>query len=270
MMIIGMTKAEIVSNHDKKMGAFLREVSNWDWEEFFRAEHDDQYTSNEAIIFSLIRSCAMQKMEAIKMSLNRLDGKLKTPVIIEYPKIFYLFPNAKISGADREQVGASRSRSGASREQIVSGELIAAPPLPDPEVEVNDLPSLSLRETLTKMADYPRELPMALIERAQEVERAVNNNRPMPDDVPKVKSVVAAHLLVMAANRNLGALNEVFDQIDGKLAETIQILGDDIFITNYSTVAPDGAVVNDDGVLQLQAEAAQSLWAEKLGRDLSR
>lgn len=248
---------------DKKMGTFLREVSNWDWEQFFRAEHDDQYTSNEAIIFSLIRSCAMQKMEAIRMSLNRLDGKLKTPVEIEYPHIYYLFPNAKSMEAEmaehNEREKNLKHLPGGTT--VVSGEIMA----PEPEPEEDDLPSLSLRDTVAKMSDYPRELPNAIIARAEEVQQAVNANAPMPPEVPKVKSVVAAHLLTMAANRNLAALTEVFDQIDGKLVETIQILGEDIYITNYSTIAPPGATVNDDGVLQVEAEAAQTMWAQKLG-----
>lgn len=254
-----------MANHDKKMGAFLREVSNWSWEEFCRAEHDDQYTSNEAIIFSLIRSCAMQKMEAIRMSLNRLDGKLKTPVNVEYPKIFYLFPNATIA-AMRDDAAKHNAREKNLKHLPGGVEIIIPEPLPEPEVEVDDLPSLSLRETVSKMSDYPRELPTAIIARAEEVQQCLNAGAPMPPEVPKVKSVVAAHLLTLAANRNLAALTEVFDQIDGKLAETIQILGEDIYITNYSNVAPPGAVVNDDGIMQLEAEQAQSIWAQKLGQ----
>lgn len=258
-----------MSNHDKKMGAFLREVSNWDWEQFVRAERDDSYTSNEAIIFSLIRSCAMQKMEAIRMSLNRLDGKLKTPINIEYPKVFYLFPNAKVTDTGTKVIPFTEPDGAPSEKVIAStGEILATPELSEPEVEVSDLPSMSLRETLTKMSDYPRELPSAIIQTAHQVQEAVNGTATMPDEIPRVKSVVAAHLLVMAANRNLGALTEVFDQIDGKLAETFQIIGEDIYITSYAEIAPEGAYVNDDGILQMEAEATQNMWAQKLGKIL--
>lgn len=260
-----------MSQSDKKMGAFLREVSNWSWEEFFKAENDLTYTSNEAIIFSLIRSCAMQKMEAIRMSLNRLDGKLKTPIILETPKIFYLFPNASETVA--VAVGIDRAEKGGDKTAVTMVdttkepmEIIAAD-IVEPEAlegEENDLPSLSLRETLTKMSDYPRELPEQLIAQARAVEGAVNGLNEMPSPIPKVKSVVAAHLLVMAASRNLAALTEVFDQIDGKLAETIQLVGEDIYITNYSNIAPEGAKPNANGVLQIEAEAAQLIWADKL------
>lgn len=256
--------------NDGILSGFLREVSNMPWDEFIRAEHDDKYTSNEALIFALIRSCAMQKLDAIKTSLNRLDGKLKTPIKIEYPKIYYVFPNATLT--ERPPAPTIDSPDEPPAQEAVTGELLS---LNIPEAEavegetINDLLELSLRETLTKMADYPRELPQRLVARANEVERWVRNQGPEPEQIPKVKSVVAANLLLMAQNRNGAALNEVFDQIEGKLAETLQILGEDIYITSYATVAPPGAVLNDDGVLQVEATKAQDMWAAKLGKDMT-
>jgi hypothetical protein len=79
----------------EQLGDFLKDVSNWGWDEFVKAEKDNSYTSNQAIIFGLIRSCAMQDLRAIKIAINRLDGKLKTPLKIEMPKIYYLYPNAE-------------------------------------------------------------------------------------------------------------------------------------------------------------------------------
>lgn len=247
-----------------KLGAFLREVSNWTWEEFVRAEHDKTYSSNEALIFALVRSCAMEQLPAIKTALNRLDGKLKTPVKIEYPKVYYLYPNAEAAAEPSRLEGAAPL----DTPPQTDSDLIAAPELPEPEVELNDLPSLSLRETLTKMSDYPRELPENIVTVAQQIEQSVKGQGLMPADNPLVKSVVAAHLLMLAHNRDIGALTEVFDQIDGKLAETIQILGEDIYITSYATVAPEGAYQNDQGVLQLEAAQVQDLWAKKLGKEI--
>lgn len=244
----------------EKMGVFLREVSNWTWEDFVRAEHDPKYTSNNAMIFALVRACAMQKMEAIKMALNRIDGKLKTPIKIEAPKIFYLFPNAK-----PPTVFAAVTDDPNTTNEIkpVVGELIAAPE--EPTLEENDLPSLSLRQTLTKLSDLPREFPEAIVAYALQVEQWVKNGGDLPDENPMVKSVVASHLLILAASRDMTALNEVFDQIDGKLAETIQIVGEDLYITSYANVAPEGAYINKDGTLEIEAVQAQLMWAQKLG-----
>lgn len=253
----------------EKLGPFLQEVANWGWDDFLKAEHDKTYTSNQAIIFSLIRACSIEKIEAIRMTLNRLDGKLKTPVKIELPKIYYLFPDAKppkeVESASKTIIkrdsGGATDGSGAGP-GLESKEVATTVP---PEDSDTDLPSMTLRETLTKMADYPRDLPEAIIALALATDQWFRAQGPKPDEVPKVKSVVAAHLLAMAQKRNIDALSEVFDQIDGKLAETIQLLGDDIFITSYLTDPPEGAYLNDDGVYQMEADAAQLLWATKLG-----
>lgn len=263
----------------EKLGNFLREVSNWDWDQFIKAESDMSYTSNEAIIFSLIRSCAMQKLDAIKMSMNRLDGKLKTPVIIETPKVFYVYPNAKLEAPHVSIVSVDGSQlsnygpndtlllvRGSDDELLVpSPEDITDAIIPLQGKPVGDLPSMSLRETLAEMAKCPRKLPQGIIMLAEETQRWVQGQGAMPPEIPKVKSVVAAHLLNMAHNRNISALNEVFDQLDGKLTEVIKIIGEDIYITNYASVAPDNATPNKAGVLQVEATQVQALWAAKLG-----
>jgi hypothetical protein len=100
------------------------------------------------------------------------------------------------------------------------------------------------------------------------MEQHLKHNGPKPPDDPMVKSVVAAHLLLMAQNRSIDALGEVFDSIDGKLAETFQVLGEDLYITNYSYIVPDGAYLNEDGILQAEALTSQDMWATKLGREI--
>lgn len=248
-----------------RLGLFLREASNWTWDQFVIAEGDKTYTSNEAVIFALIRACALQKMDAIRISLNRLDGKLKTPVIIEYPKIFYLFPNAKI--AETPQKGELPLPDSISTEvdnDSISGELVLREPKPEKKPE--DLPSMSLRETLVEMANYPRSLPEGIVELAHQTDAWLKRTgEPRPPEIPKVKSVVAAHLLLLAQKRNIDALTEVFDQIDGKLAETIQLIGDDLYIISYLTTAPPGAYLNKDGIVEIEADVAQKMWATKLG-----
>lgn len=253
-----------VSSQSEKLGSFLKEVSNWQWDQFIEAERNKQYTSNQSIIFALVRACAMQQLQAIKIAVNRLDGKLKTPIKVEYPKIYYLFPNAKISpGQDQGEelyLDNSTEITNEVREIVPAVE-------PEPEVIERDLPSMGFRETLTMMSDYPRELPEAIIDLALKTEQWKRGHGPQPDEIPMVKSVVAAHLLTMAQQRNLDAITEVFDQIDGKLVETFHILGEDMFITSYATVAPEGAELNKDGVLQMEATIVQDMWATKLGRE---
>lgn len=241
-----------------KLGDFLRDVSNWSWEEFWRAERDKTYTSNEAIVFTLLRACAGEDLRAIRLSLNRMDGKLKTPVVIETPKIYFTYPFATaIDGGT--VVNDHGLLSAPEADGTISTEV------EQPEPTENDLPSMSLRETLTKMSDYTRDTPEALVEMALRTEQWLQGNGPKPNNIPRVKSVVAAHLLVMAQKKNIDAIAEVFDSIDGKLAETIQVIGEDIYLTSYSTIAPEGAIKNKDGVYQMEAAQAQNVWASKLG-----
>lgn len=255
---------------DKKLGGFLQEVFNWDWSQFARAEFDKNFSTSEAIIFTLVRACAIQKLSAIKLALDRLDGKLKTPVQIEMPKVYYIFPHAKLERPDAPAptppLAPGPAADDLASPDVLTGELLPLPePAPEAEPDPDVLTELSLRETLSKMSELPRELPEAIIQSAEQTEQWVKHNAPQPEVIPRVKSVVAAHLLMMAQNRNLDAITEVFDQIDGKLVETIQVLGEDIYITSYATVAPEGAVVNDEGILQIEATDTQNLWADKLG-----
>lgn len=253
-----------MSKHEDKLAGFLREVSNWRWDDFVLAENSEDYTSNQAIIFAMIRAAAMQNMTAIKVAINRLDGKLVTPVRIEYPKIFYLFPNAGLAAGDvapLKKIDAGETEP----PEVLTGEIIEASAAP--EEDEPDLPSMGFRETLALMSDHSRVFPQQIIDRATQTQQWLLNQAPQPEGIPTVKTVVVAHLLSMASKRNMDAINEVFDAIDGKLVETIQVLGDDLYIVNYSTIAPPEATPNADGVLQMEATAAQNIWAHKLGRD---
>lgn len=253
-----------------KLPEFLREVSNWSWEEFWQAERDKSYSSNEAVIFTLLRACAGEDLKAIRLSLNRMDGKLKTPIIIETPKVFFIYPFAKSIDGPPPVVGidmgsaegdhtaiAVREEDGSVSVHVVEEE--------EPELTENDLPSLTLRQTLTKMASYSRDTPDAIVELALRTEQWLRGQGQKPQSIPRVKSVVAAHLLVMAQRKNIDAITEVFDQIEGKLAETIQVIGEDIYLSHYSLTAPAGAVKNKDGIYQIEAAQSQSVWASKLG-----
>jgi hypothetical protein len=246
--------------NEARLGAFLREVSNWRWSEFVVAENDMKYTSNQAMIFALIRSCAMQNLQAIRLSINRLDGKLATPLKIEYPKIFYLYPNAKPHELPEEKP---------MKIIDVVPEEMNTLIVQETPIEEDDLPSLSIRQTVAKMSDYSRELPQQVADQAMQTEQYIKKQGNMPVVDPLVKSVVAAHLLIMAQNRSIDALGEVFDSIDGKLAETFQVLGEDLYITNYGFMAPDNAYVNEDGVMQVEAMKSQDMWAQKLGKGLA-
>lgn len=251
---------------EPKLGKFLQDISNMRWDQFWKAERDQELSTNESIILALIRACASENLQAIKMTLNRLDGKLKTPIKIEYPKFYYLYPNAKVVAVGETMPIEEFNERNNIDITGVNNVTVINVDEPEPlEGEVNELPSLSLRQTLSKMSDYPRSLPEELAIRAQEVEAWLRKDGPEPPEIPMVKSVVAAHLLILAQTRHLDAIEEVFNQIDGKLVETIEILGEDVYMVRYDSIAPAGATLNSDGVYQLIAENSTNQWAVKLG-----
>ena len=236
--------------------SFLRKMLDMRWSEFYTMEHKPgEYTSNEAVIFALIRACVNGKLPAIKESLDRLDGKVAMQIEVEYPKFYYRYPYAKAveGGESAPHVDAE-----APNEPTET--------LPERQ-EQEELSAGSLRATLERMADEPRSLVKVIIEAAAQVEVDLNANRPANKyNDPLVKSVMAAGLLNMAHKGNLGAIFEVLEQIEGKVADKIKVLGDDVYVNVYSEIAPHGAVKNADGIYQIEAQNTTNAWAAALER----
>lgn len=236
-----------MENLKKRLATFLAEVSEWRWDDFVRSEIDPMHTTNDSMVFALIRACAMEDLKAIKTAVNRLDGKLSTPVQFKMPKVYFLYPNAK------EKLPSIEGPSSANEIVVVK------------ESELAELhPTKGFRETMDRMGEFPRETPLAIIGAQEQIERHVRKAGLMPTMVPRVKSVVAAHLLKMAQERNIDALNEVFDQLDGKLVETIEVVGEDLEILCFDEVAPPGAYLNSEGVYQIEASGPQEMWNKHL------
>lgn len=233
----------------RELAAFLAEVSEWRWDEFVKAELDDSYTTNQSVVFSLVRACAMENLPAIKTALGRMDGKLVTPVQVIMPKVYITFPFAK-----------EAKRLTVAEEQPPKEIVVFAPGQPE---LAEERPTKGFRETVAKMGGYPRETPKGIIEQQEQVEKYLRREGRMPEKVPRVKSVVAAHFLSMAQKRDMEALNEVFDQLDGKLTETIKVIGEDMYITSFDSIAPPGAFIQD-GVLTVEAGQIQDMWRKRL------
>lgn len=240
-------------NDRGKLGNFLKEVIDWNWKEFCDAEKDPKYTGLEATVLALVRTTSDAKLGAIKLAIDRVDGKIETPVKIEYPKVFFVYPEATELA---EPVETPVLDSGTDLAEISEAE--------QPEEEPANIATLTLRQTLNKMADAPRQVVPLILQKKRQVE----SDEAIPDaEIPLVKSVIAANLLHLAIEKNnFDAITEIFDQIDGKLVETIRILGDDIFLTQYALVAPHGATKNKDGHYMIEATEVAEQWKQKLKR----
>lgn len=241
-----------------KLTPFFKEVIEKRWSEFVLMEESEDYTSSQAVVFSVIRACVNGKLPAIRESLNRVDGKLAEEIEVIYPKFYITYPHATAIAGPKDQV------------RVEAGELIV--PEGDGSTSIGPDPELplvtgSLRDTLTRMSAQPRNLVTAILTAAKDVETRnsyKSEHEPLSD--PLVKSVIVAGLLKLAHNGNLGAIFEVFDNIDGKLVDTIRVLGEDVYLTSYDLVAPAGAEKNKDGVYQMEADNTSSKWAISLGK----
>ncbi len=236
-----------------KLGNFLREVIDWQWDVFCEAEKSPDYSGYQSSVFALVRACSDGKLSAIKLAIARVDGNVETPVKVEYPKAYTLFPYAEKLALP--PAGAAETA------------LLADPdPLPEPpkaEEPEQSLATMTLREALNAMADESRMVPLLIHEQKKKVER----KEELPDnEIPLVKSVIAANLIILANEKHsFEAITEIFNQIDGKLVEVIKVMGD-MYLTSYALEAPHNAVKNKDGVYQIEQTMISDRWAEKLGK----
>lgn len=249
-----------------QLGIFLKEVIDWDWAQFCMAEKDEKYTGLEATVFALIRTAASAKLNAIKLAIDRVDGKLETPVKFEYPRVYYTFPFAKERLTPPPDAAIPK-------ELAADLEALNAPP--EAEEEDAKIVSMSLRQTLEKLAESPRRVTPAILQAKELVEQNPKafidiDGEDVSKRAPLVKSVIAANLMQLAHERSFDAINEVFDQIDGKLVETFRVLGEDMFLTSYAEVAPYDAMQNKDGVWQREAVELQAQWQQKLEQNLGK
>lgn len=254
-----------MANDRGKLGEFLAKVIHWQWDEFVKSEKDTKFTGLEAVVLALVRTCSEQKLGAIKLAIDRVDGKLATPVKVEYPKVWFIYPEA-----DRI---ALPSPDAPPTPVLETGTMLPAildePPGDIPEEEPVTLATMSLRETLHKMADAPRQTVPLILETKKRIEEELGKDpRAEFNKAPLVKSVISANLIHLAVEKNnFDAITEIFDQIDGKLVETIRFLGDDIFIPQYALEAPAGAVKNKEGVYMLEAKEIAEAWKQKFKKD---
>ena len=242
------------------MAEFLAEVVDWRWDDFCYAEQSSEYTGYQAAVLSLVRAAAGGKLGAIKLAIDRVDGKVETPVKVEYPRVFFLYPNAtSVDGGEEDP-------------DLIEGE--TSEEEPDEEVDEEENVTLGLRKTLEKMSGESRVLVELILQRKREVEKQIKDGETVVDEqdgkgqaVPLVRSVISANLLRLAEKSNFEAIMEVFDQLDGKLVETIRVLGDDIHISSYVLTAPKGAKKNKEGVYMLEAPQLADTWKEKFSND---
>lgn len=226
--------------------ATLADMAEWLWVEYLREKEADGYSEYEDTLFQIIWSITNPKtsLASIRRAIERVDGKQPENIEFEYPKFYLFYPNAtSVAGGEPENK------------------------LPSPKVEVEmpapEMPTAGIRGAIKHLASQPKGTALRMLELAKRMmdEPYAEYKAPL-----KVKEVIAAALIVLSKTKQL-AMDELLNQIDGKVAVTFKLLGDDVYITRYETIAPAGAVKNSDGVYQIEADNVTNAWVARLAAE---
>lgn len=239
---------------NKRLTAFLRKLLTKSWTEFVEMEADHSHSSQEGVVFVLVRSCQQGKLPAIKESLDRIDGKVAQQIEVQYPKFFFRFPYAKSA---MELPPGAEAPSQEDEEEF------------DDPVEEDNAKIDSLRHALNRMSEQPKQLVKMILDAAQEIDVAYTYKGEKPGQDPLVKAVMIAGLLDAAHKGDMASVFEVLDQLDGKVNDTVKVVGEDVYINRYDLIAPAGAVKNKDGIYELVADNTTSSWVTMLERENS-
>lgn len=219
--------------------ARFEELIHLEWGEFIKLEQDKYASVDDTVLCSLIRTCAdTDDIAAIKLAFDRIDGLQDTLIEIKVPKFYTRYVNAK---------------------EIEPGtkELEAPEDAKKDEATDYDPASAKLRETLKKMRGMPKEVirVVRLYKKHIEAGKTVETQ-------PQVKAVIVANLLHHVKKGRFRAIEMVFDQIDGKLPKSIQLLGgDDVYVDDVlETVAPAHAIQGEDGIYVAENKAMTAIW----------
>lgn len=247
----------------------FREIIEMRWGDFVEMEQSLDATNFDSIITSIVRACRKGKLRAIQAALDRLDGKIAAELEVEYPKFYFVYPYAKKRADDPSIIEADENGDikgvldGVTLTGANKVEIIDLPGAPADVEELahteEELPTGSLRAVLEKMLHSPKSIVVEILASADRVDSG-----DFSGGNPKVKSVIVAGLMKLVHEASLSAVFEVFDQIDGKVADKVKILGNDVYIKRFDLVAPADAVKNEDGVYQLVANNMTDAWAAKL------
>lgn len=244
----------------------FRELIELRWSEFVEREESLDATNFDSIITAIGRAASKSNLRAIQAALDRLDGKVAIEVGFEYPKFYTLYPYATKTADDPDIIEINESTDmeqlrGREFKGVIVNELVTGSPADIDELAAieEEIPTGSLRVMLEKMLNSPKSIVSDILAAAAKVDAG-----DFSSGDPMVKSVIVAGLMKLVHEGRISAVFEVFDQIDGKVAEKIRVLGADVHQIRYDTIAPAGAVKNEDGIYQVEAENTTAVWTARL------
>lgn len=228
----------------------FEELIHLRWDEFCMLEKDKHAPVDDAVLCSIIRTCAdTDDISTIKLAFDRIDGLQATLIEIKVPKFYVRYPEAK-----EIEAGTKAIEAGDESEK-------------KEEPSNYDPATARLRETLAEMRKLPKGIVRAIRMSQLKIEKAIKAGVEIPTGegapvLPTVKAVIVANLLKNVQRGKFKAIELVFDQIDGKLPKAIQLLGgEDVYVDDYTVLtAPAHAQLGEDGVYFAENKVMTNIW----------
>lgn len=227
-------------------GYNLSDVADWEWKDFIIARNGDTKSEYEDAILELIYSIADEKtsLSAIKKAIERVDGKQAENIKVEYPKFYMRYPYAN------------------NIDKLIGEGTTASTVSPEVKMPAPEMATAGIRGAIAEVSARPKGAAAKVLEIAR---RFMEDPSYETRAVIKVKQVVASALIVLSKTKQQ-AMEELLNQIDGKVAVTYKLLGDDVYLTDYGDVAPSGGFIDSDGVYVVQSNNITDQWALQLGK----
>lgn len=214
----------------KKLQNFFSVFLPLNYKEFRRRV--PEMTANEAVVAELLRICCEEDdVKAMKMAFERILGKPEKVLVIKRTVVRTVYPDAQLRRdtplldtrvQDETQVVATED------EPII--------------IDAADSPSFMLRKELDTIGNNGRQRAYSITDEKNKY---------------TVAEVFAANVYAVAmTGGNLGAIDLLFNYLDGAVADVVRIEGTDtLVLENYADVAPYEAKQDDDGVWYVESEA---------------
>ena len=227
-------------------GYNLSDVADWEWKDFIIARNGDTKSEYEDAILELIYSIADEKtsLSAIKKSIERVDGKQPENIKVEYPKFYMRYPYAK------------------NIDKLIGKGTVASTVAPEVKMPAPEMATAGIRGAIADVSSRPKGSAAKVLEIAR---RFIEDPAYQSRVSIKVKEVVASALIVLSKTKQ-SAMEELLNQIDGKVAVTYKLLGDDVYLTDYGIEAPLGGFLDKDGIYVIESKNVTDTWAAKRGQ----
>ena len=213
----------------KKLQNYFRDFLPLNYREFRQLVPN--MTSNQAVVAELLRVCCEDDdVKAMKMAFERILGKPEKVLLIKRTIVKMIYPDAT-KKLDKPVIDTRVQDETAVIEQ--EDEPII--------VEEAESPSYMLKKELDTIGDAGQSRAYTICDNRNQF---------------TVAEVFAANVYATAMRGgNLGAIDLLFNYLDGAVADVIRLEGEDtLVLENYADIAPYEAIQGEDGVWYIESE----------------